>query len=66
LAIVITPHNPRASQVDPNAIPSRASKVDPNAISLPHHHLCRNPSLGLAKVWAESQPRKSHFMPPGV
>jgi hypothetical protein len=39
LAIAVDPHNPRASQVDPNAIPSRASKVDPSAISLQHHHL---------------------------
>jgi len=39
LAIAVAPHDPRASQVDPNAIPSRASKVDPSAISLPHHHL---------------------------
>jgi hypothetical protein len=39
LAIAVAPHDPRASQVDPNVIPSRASEVDPNAISLPHHDL---------------------------
>jgi hypothetical protein len=31
----LTPHNPRASQVYPHAIPCGASEVDPNAISLP-------------------------------
>jgi hypothetical protein len=30
LAIDLAPHNPRASQVDPNPVPSRAA--DPNAI----------------------------------
>ncbi len=42
LAIALPPpHNPRASQVDPNAILSGAPKVDPNAICLPvHHHPC--------------------------
>jgi hypothetical protein len=35
----VAAHNRRASQVDPNAIPSRASQVDPNAISHPHNHL---------------------------
>ncbi len=39
LAIAVDPHNPRASQVDPNVIPFWASKVDPSAISLQHHHL---------------------------
>jgi hypothetical protein len=37
-SLSIAPHNPRASRVDPNAIPSWAS--DPSAISsIPHHHL---------------------------
>jgi len=35
----VAAHNPRASQVDPNAIPSRASQVDPSAISHPLAHL---------------------------
>jgi hypothetical protein len=35
----VAAHNARASQVDPNAIPSRASQVDPNAISHPLAHL---------------------------
>jgi hypothetical protein len=45
LAIDLAPHNPRASQVDPNPVPSRASdsnaivsqESDPNSISLPLH-----------------------------
>jgi hypothetical protein len=35
----VAAHNPRASQVDPNAIPSRMCEVDPNAISHPLAHL---------------------------
>jgi len=31
----VAAHNPRAPQVDPNAIPSRASQVDQNAILHP-------------------------------
>jgi len=39
LANSVAAHNPRASQVDLNAIPSRASQVDPNAICT-HLHTC--------------------------
>jgi calcineurin-like phosphoesterase family protein len=39
LGNLVAAHNPRASQIDPNAIPSLTSQVDPNAISHPHHHL---------------------------
>jgi len=35
----VAAHNPRASQVDPNAIPSRASQVDPNAMWHQFAHL---------------------------
>jgi len=36
-SLSIAPHNPRASRVDPNAIPAWGS--DPSAISsIPHHH----------------------------
>jgi len=41
IALTLAPCNVRASQVDPNAIPSGASEVDPDAISLPTEQ--RNP-----------------------
>jgi len=40
-ALSLDPCTPRASHVDPNAIPSGASAVDPDAISLPTEQ--RNP-----------------------
>jgi hypothetical protein len=59
----VAAHNRRASQVDPNAIPSRASQVDPNAISHPHHRLrtCRldNSKLNIGPLAMGVKPSKT-------
>jgi hypothetical protein len=44
-SLSLAPCNPRASQVDPNAIPSGASEVDPDAISLPTEQRNTKPEI---------------------
>ncbi len=54
IALSLAPCNPRASQVDPNAIPSGASEVDPDAISLPTEQ--RYPKLEILRIQELTRP----------